>query len=635
MDSKGIVLKSPELQMLLLNSQDGYNYRLRKHADWDENYELYRDKVIINRLTQRQSVNLPLMKTQIRTLLKDVDDMPVLYFENLDNDKQAELFKNMYWEWTVEQNKMELQDIVDKRQVFLFGRSFDQWQIADGKVKMTVQDVMDIKVSRYTDPFNVHSARFLIHENIFEPLTVVVKNKDYDAAALAEMKEYYATQQGLITAKENTQSFTDKNKKMADMGVTDVQSPVLGETYVTLSMHFIFRNDEVDSKGALMPEQIFLYVVADNMRILMKKSLEEVIGTTTDHFWRNHYPYVTWADDLERQDFWSDGVADIIRTPNKVLNSWFSQLVENRTLRNMGMHYYNSSIEGFNPETYEPKPWGWYPIPIPANSNLNEMFQKVDVPDLTESLDEMNFLIMMSEKGTGATATQQGTPNQKQVTLGEVQLMVGEAKERIKGMSKFYTPAWKDRGLIFTKLIEAGHDKLDIVKLYTKGRNTNDLFPRDVGPNDYLSKSGYNVKVWSQDEKSAADIDSINKLDAVNKSFPGNPVLKEIYQRKLLTFGDLKPDEIIKVMEWQKKQEANPNPTPPPPKEGIAINYKDAPPDIQRQMEQAAGFKPSVLGVQPIPGAPGMPPGPGAPTGMPTLPSMSPTGPSNIVPPKA
>lgn len=40
-----------------------------------------------------------------------------------------------------------------------------------------------------------------------------------------------------------------------------------------------------------------------------------------------------------------------------------------------------------------------------------------------------------------------------------------------------------------------------------------------------------------------------------------------------------------------------------PPKESISINYKDAPPDIQRQMEQEAGFKPSTM----LPVAPAAP----------------------------
>lgn len=37
----------------------------------------------------------------------------------------------------------------------------------------------------------------------------------------------------------------------------------------------------------------------------------------------------------------------------------------------------------------------------------------------------------------------------------------------------------------------------------------------------------------------------------------------------------------------------------PPEKESVSINYKDAPPDIQRQMEKAAGFTPSMWGGSP------------------------------------
>jgi len=143
-----------ELEMLQANKRDGFRYRERRHDQWTENYTLSRDKVIKNRLTQRQTVNLPLMKTGIKSLLKDVDDRPVLYFENLDNDKQAEVFENEFWKITGDQdhNKFDLQDIVDKKQIFHFGRSFDNWQIIDGKIVMTVQDPMDMLVSRYTDP---------------------------------------------------------------------------------------------------------------------------------------------------------------------------------------------------------------------------------------------------------------------------------------------------------------------------------------------------------------------------------------------------------------------------------------------------------------------------------------------------
>lgn len=540
-----IKLDDPELTMLKNNKNDGYNYRQRRHADWDENYELYRDKVQINRLTQRQSVNIPLMKQTIRTLLKDVDDMPVLYFENLDNNKEAEVFKNEYWKYTVEQNKMEIQDIVDKRQVFLFGRSFDQWQIVDGKIKMTVQDPMDILVSRYMDPTNIHSSRYLIHTHIFEPLTSLENNSSYDPEAVKRLKEFHATDQGLIKAADNHDMLAEKNKKLSDMGVPDMDSPILGETYVELSLHFVYHSEGKED------EQIYLYVEADDTEILMKKPLEEVIGTTSDHWWRNHYPYNTWADDIERQDFWSDGVADIVRTPNKVLNSWFSQMVENRTLRNFGMKYYDASIEGFTPPTNQPLiAGGWYPLPgKPA-----EVFQNVEIPDLSESLDEMTFVVEMIEKATGATATQQGTQTERQVTLGEVQLALGEAKERIKGMSKFYTPAWKERGMMFIKLVEAAASKLDAVEIHKKGRNTSNIYTREISPKDWMTKSGYTVRVWSQDEKNTQNTEEIQKLNAVRANIPGNPKLEEIYQRKMLEFADLTPDEINQVMQYEQQK---------------------------------------------------------------------------------
>lgn len=540
------LIKNPELEMLQNMKLSGYNYRERRHDDWKENYTLYRDKVITDRLIQRQTVNIPLMKQTIRTLLKDVDDMPVLYFENLDNDKQAEKYKNLYWGVTVEENNMEVQDIVDKKQVFMFGRSFDQWQILDGKIKQTIIDPMDILIDRYTDPTNIDTARFFIHTHIFVPLSVIERNKDYDKEEVAKLKAYHATDAGLLKQESNMSMLEEKNEKMADMGLDDVDSPVLGETYIELSLYFVKRADS-DTED----EQYYMYVEADDMAILMKKPLDEVIGKTKDDFWKTHLPYATWADDVERQDFWSDGIADIVRGSNKVLNAWYSQLVENRTLRNFGMQYYNATKEGFNPGSYPPRPFGWYGVP----GKPSDFVQRVDIPDLSESLDEMTFVMNITERATGATATQQGNIEQKQVTLGEVQLALGEAKERIKGMSKFYTPAWKRRALLSDKLIEAGGDKLDAVKVYSKGKNTDDIYSREITPKDWRTELGYRCKIWSQEDKDTQDTNTLQKLNLAKVNMPDNPKLTEVYNRKLLEFSSLEPNEINEVMEYEKKKQ--------------------------------------------------------------------------------
>lgn len=549
-----------ELQMLLNIKEEGFNYRKRREEDWRENYELYRDKVTINRLTQRQSVNLPLMKTTLRTLLKDIDDMPVIVFENLNNDKQAELFQNEYWKWTLELNNAEIQDIVDKKQDFFFGRTFDSWQVEDGKIVFDIEDTEDILVSRFSNPYDIDSGRSLVHLHIFKPLSSLKLNPDFDQEEVKKLEDYFETELGIIKAQDNQNTLQQKNQKMADMGVPDTESPVLGETYVELTYVYMTRDKDEKWKdhksgeeSTTDAEQIFVYVEAEERTILMKKPQEKIIGITQDHYWRNHFRYNSWGDDVDKQDFWTDGIADIVRVPNKVMNSWFSQLVENRTLRNFGMHYYDSSLkaDGFIPSTFNPVPWGWYPVP----GDPNKVLQKVDIPDLSESLDEMTYVEGMIDKATGATATQQGsiTPNQR--TLGEVQLAQNEAKARTKGISKFYTDAWKKRATKFLKLIEAASDKLDAVKIYKEGKNTTDIFEREISPKDWMTKAGYRVKIWSQDEKKANDMDTLNKGITALNLMPGNPKLMEVVQRKALELADLKPEEITAIMEYEDQKQ--------------------------------------------------------------------------------
>lgn len=553
-------LENQELQMLLNIREEGFNYRKRREDHWRENYELYRDEVTINRLTQRQSVNLPLMKTTLRTLLKDIDDMPVIEFQNLDNDKQAEIFQNEYWKWTLDLNNAEIQDIVDKKQDFFYGRTFDSWQVEDGRIVFDVEDTEDILVTRISNPYDLDSGRTLVHMHIFTPLSALENNKDYDQKEIKKLKAFFATELGIVKANDNQNALQQKNKKMADMGVSDIDDPVLGEVYVELTMYYVMRDkgekwfdNRAGKEQTEEAEQLFVYVEAEQRTILMKKPQEKIIGTTSDHYWRNHFRYNSWGDDVDKQDFWTDGVADIVRVPNKVLNSWFSQLVENRTLRNFGMHYYDSSLkaDGFIPSTFNPVPWGWYPVP----GKPSDVLQKVDIPDLSESLDEMEYVVNFTEKATGATATQQGIQTKGQTTLGEVQLAQGEAKARTQGISKFYTHCWKQRATKFLKLIEAAADRLDAVKIYKEGKNTSDVFEREISPKDWMTKAGYRVKVWSQDEKKANDLDSLNKLNVARAMMPNNPKLAEISNRKALEMSDLKPEEISEIMQYEKQQQ--------------------------------------------------------------------------------
>ena len=536
------MINKNDLQSLISTSkEEGENFQERRRQDWRENYTLYRDKVIVNRLTQRQSVNVPMMKGVIRTLLSKVDEMPVLEFDNLDNDKQRELYFNEVWSITAKENRLKLKDLVDKKQVMLYGRSFKKLNVINGRFNFDIIDPHDILVSRYCDPTDIDSSDYVIQKHIFSTLSDIKENPMYDKSVVRELKKFFESEQGLITSSDNEEALREKNDRMRDMGLDDVDSPDIGQTIVELNEVFIKQwNDDTEQ------EEIVFAVTAQGM-VLYYEWLENVIGETVDNFWTNHFPYESWTDDIENTDFWSDGVADTLRTPNKVVNSWFAQTVENRTMRNFGMTFYDANQSGedapFIPQTFEPKAWGWYPIP----GNPNEKLKNVEIPQLTGNLEEMSFIIAMAEKASAATAITQGVSEQRRITLGEVELLAGNANERIQSMSTYYLESWRAFGHKYIKMLEAVGDELDSFKLFKKGFRGN-IFKKEVEYSDWKAKEGYDVTVTSAADKSQKDLDQIQKLSGAKSIMPNNSALDKIFKRRMLDISGLTPDETKEVL---------------------------------------------------------------------------------------
>lgn len=604
------VAEDPRLTKIKAHKESAEAFKQRRLAEWNENYMLYRDRVVVNRLTQRQSVNVPLMKYLLKTNLSNIDDPPMLHFQNMDNDAQKELYYNETWKVFAKQNKLVLKDIVDKKKVLLFGRSFKKLNIVSGKFAFNVRDPLYMLVDRYVDPTDINSARFVAETGIFKALASLDKDPSFDKAAIARLKTFYDTEAGIIKANNNILAVQAQDQRKADLGELDAFNPKVGETYVELNENYLFEWDE--KKGR---EVIWVTVTADDAEVLSSRCLYEVIGNTKDGYWCDHYPYVSWADDVE-EDFWSDGIGDSIRTPNKIVNSWISQLVENRTLRNFGMNYYDSSgEEEFIPQTFDAVPFGWYPIP----GDPNKMIMRVDVPDLGDSIGEMEYVVGLAEKAAAASATTQGATEQQKITLGEVQLALANAKERVKSMAIYYNDSWEEFGTKYIKMLEAADKNLDKIEIVRPGRNNKQLWRQEVGPSDWATTTGYTVEVKMLGDRDAELTDQIQKLEVAKTLMPNNAALTEIVEKKVLDFAGLKADEVQKVLDEQKQAleqaqqaAAEQGGAPQAPgaqgtvksgsggtKESVQINYRDAPPDIQRQMEQAAGFKPSQIGTQP------------------------------------
>jgi len=540
------------LEKLRVNKETSFKHRRRRHFDWTDNYTLYRDKVMLNRLTQRQSVNIPLIKSSIKTLLKDIDDPPILYFANLDNNDQAEVFYNEYWKYSAVRNNLILKDIVDKRQVMLFGRSFKFLNIMDGHFYWEIVDPQDVLIDRYVDPSDIDSARFLIREHIYKPLSSLTSNPKFDNAAVGRLKDRLGTAAGLIKAADNQLDWVEKQRREASLGVIDAFVPILGETYVELNEWWIKEFNPKNKR-----DELTYIVTAEDMEVLYKDTLENCIGKTADDFWIDHYPSSTWADETERTDFWSDGVADTLRTLNKVLNSFFAQKIENQTLKNFRMQYFNSNLtdEGFLPQTFEPVPWGWYPIPVAQGGKIQDNVMPVDVGDISDTMKDIEFIMQIAQQASAATTFQQGVQQEgQQITLGEVQLLLQNAQQRVKSMAVYYTESWKDFGLKFTKMLEAAPDMIDDTQINKKGRLTKKNYSKVITPKMWLSKLGYKVEVLMKEDMQNKTAQELQKLQYSKSLMPTNHALDTIVKKKSLMFSDLESSEIAEVLKEDEQQ---------------------------------------------------------------------------------
>lgn len=528
-----------QLSSYLNNLIEKFSELKKKREDeWDKIYELYRGRVFLNRLTQRQSISIPLMKYTIKTILKEIDDAPILTFRSLNQDEQKELFYNIFYEKVANDEKLMLKDITDKRQELLFGRTFKKINLENGKIRVYVIDPLDILISDDVDPTDLSTCSFFAQRNIFLNLSALKSDSRFDEDTLGVLERE-------LKGKSNQEAYERKKERLRNLGYINVDESIELENDPLVSLTEVYFKKELDGV-----RQFFYGIMAQDKYLIYYAPLDTILGKTKGDYWKSNIPYVSWADDLDNSDFWSDGVGDIVKPAHIVLSSFISQLIENRSLRNLGMYFYNSQKDAdFIPQTFIPRAFGFYPVP----GDPNQILKPVEIPDISTTLNEINFLLNMTERATATTTTQQGLVNQQKITLGEVQLALTEAKARVRSISKFYNYAWQEFGEKFVKFTEGMKDKINAVKVSKKGNLTNKVYSQEINPDNWYVEEGYDVEVKSVVE--GGEVEELQKLNYALSLMPNNNKLKEIVKKRALEFVGLNFAEIKEILDEEKKTE--------------------------------------------------------------------------------
>ena len=528
---------SPLLEKLKAEKKAANELQLRKHDDWDGNYELYRNKVKTNRLTQRQAVNIPLTKETVKTLLAKIDEAPNVEWQELGGDEQKELIYQEVWNENFKENKFELVDIIDKKNVLIYGLSSKKLNIAENGIIASVLDPYDIVFDPLMEVGNIETARFIIHQNIFKSVREIVADGKYTKEGKDDLKIWANTVPGITQSEENRKTFEEKMERLQAMGIdnSDFVFFAGGDRIVNLTEHY---TNVWDIKKKDWVRKVCVY--AEDTILLLEDTLDNLIGVD---FW----PFVVWVEDPETTDIYSDSVADLIRPINKVLNVWFSQLIENRTLKNFQMHWFLPG-QNYTPQTYQPGPGVM--LPAPPGDDINKVIKPVEISGLDDTLAAINAITQIAERGSGATAIEKGEPEKGTQTLGEVQILVGKATERTIGMAKFYRMAWDEFAWKWDKMMHANAPKF--IKLSKTGRSGKVYFKR-VYAGDWKSDIGYKAIVRSSSEQEQEVTKGIQKFMFILSQFPNNPALRKISQKRMLEMVDLTPEELKEVEQAEEQ----------------------------------------------------------------------------------
>lgn len=527
----------------LKDKQRSHEFKKRRYSQWNENYILSRDKVITNRLTQRQPINVPVIRESIQSWISKIDEAPKLSFSSRGNgnkDKDGEIILNELWDYDFDRLKLELVDNLEKKVVGLTGRGFKKWGWANGDIFCDVIDPYDIDIDPTCNVLDLNSANYIIHKNIFRSLRSILANPKYDEAAKKELKTFLATKEGIIATNLTHEAYLEKKQRLELIGVENYDTEFqAGDIIVELNEDYKIIWSEAEKRFVR-----HVIVIAADKYVLSNKPMKEALGLS-------RLPIVSWASDPDLNDIWSDGIADNVRTFNKVVNMYISQDLENRTYRNFGMYFYNTLGGTFSPKTFDPKPFGMYGIP----GKPSEMVEQMRIEPLNDTAQQITFLKNLIQSSVSQTSIERGEVQEGDTTLGEVKLSLQQSQKKNAVVSKNYRTAWEESGYIWYELRQ--ENMKGTIKLWKKGAN-GVFYSKDVAPSDWKQAQGYEIKVVLRADKEAEDDQALKKLQYVKQSFEGNPVAQKIIRRKELELLGWTTEDIDAVMQAEEQ------PTQPP-----------------------------------------------------------------------
>lgn len=539
------------------------------HTEWQNWYKLYNSERVDVAYNGVSDTFVPMAYSTIETLVSGtsgekplVEFIPTRYDQNEETEVLNSLF-GFYWDldnWT---NKM----VLHNRNYFLYGSAvlYAYWDIDHPRLDNIA--IRDFYIDPTVTAINYQDASYMGHR--FLTSLSVLKEEQIVDPETEQLVPKYKNLDKIVT-EQTSEDRTEKQEQDNLMGTT------LGED-ATKDQVEILCHWTLDKMYYVANRSVIIYE-SDNLF----KQRQQFLGMENP---TGMYPYILDINAATESQLYGRSVLQPIAKPQELLNDLTNQNIDAASwaldpIMELDPQYksYLDKIENVPGATYPFRPGSYQAVqkPIVPSSVFNERTNiKNEIREAT-AIDQVL-------RGVGA---------QGETTATEIKAQVASAGRRFD--------------LVLSEMENGGYYKLaklvfQMVQLYVtnetmvrvigkKGLNW-ELFDPEMFSGDYEPRVKLKFTVESEKNR------TMRNLKEMYTAMLGNPYMDQQALTRLVIGKafDLEQDEVDQLMIPKEKLDAmaqEDKPVDEQPKE--LINYRDAPPDVKMQMEEAAGYQPSV-----------------------------------------
>jgi hypothetical protein len=509
---------------------NGMAYKQGRVKDWQESEDLLfgRTKKSIK---GRSNIPLPVMSGFVNTLLSKIDEAPSLKFGPVEESdtRSAGMVQGQYEIISKDSDAdWETKDIDGKKLNTIYGRTiYKAYGERSPKFKFNlfVTDPYDF----YVDPMgggDLEDAKYCGEDCIWRNKKQLIdgaKAKIYDSASVRKVLEYLA---GNKTLSNDTQE-NSKSNRFAALGLNNQMYNYAGEG----ALRFV--------ESGTMKNGVRTYVFwhFDSKTIIREAPLKEVFASELWH-------WTSWASYRDKFNFWSMAPADDMRPIAVAMQILANQELDNRQKTNWNQRAYDPDMFE-DPQELEYRPNGlvavksgtWKIQPI-ANGIYN--FQ---TPQLSGTINLVNWLDQIAGTKTGITASAQGSSNEQKVGIYEGNLQ--QVADRLGLINKSYSKCWTAIGRRFVwALKENMPPKLAVRMLGAKGVEWQNLFKKDINPLMNISVSGGSAQI-------ALDANAKQSKEKALTLLLQSPNATKWEKENILRFGGFTEEQIREALDTE------------------------------------------------------------------------------------